>query len=866
MVANHLQNAIKTIYPCIFTYKSAFETCMSSSSTNNSALPAKINRSKTHLLTRYAWLPIPVLLIFMLIVWACDIHLLYNSPYTQIVTYLAFSSLAGVVIASLTGRRFSINPSPGILLLGCGALLWGFAGISAIIASLIKKSPHAVDVNIQVTIHNICMWLAAWCHLAGIGISLRWQVRVTRWKLWLAGAYLAIPVAIVCIVQAVFSGSFPLFFLQGSGGTPIRQLVLGSSIGMLLLSALLLQAMHRKRYSLFLYWYSLALLLMATGLFGVMMQSVHSGLLGWIGRSAQALGGIYMMRAAMVARRESLNSPIPEQACERRFSYGVSAVFVVTAVIVRVLFMQSIELPDIFFTFYPAIIFSALYGGLASGLLATVFSLLMARYFFVSPMGQISFAPVYTASILFFIASGAILSWITAAMQQAQDRAIRAEAETALAAERLHNAELLKEHNTLLEQHVTERTVELALTVEKLKQEISFRSIIEKELRHSEETLQLAIKSTGLGTFDYYPQSGMLFWSEVNKWNFGISPNVEVDFDQFVNSIHPEDRNQVLHMMDKALQPGSSGEYRLDYRIIGIVDGGVRWISERGQAFFNDAGQAVRFIGVSRDITREMEEEDRRHAAERALQQETEERLKTLEALRRKEQMLIQQSRQAAMGEMIGNIAHQWRQPLNTLGLTIQQLLLFHELGELNREFLEECVGSSMQLVLHMSQTIDDFRNYFKPDKEKVAFSVNETLNRTISLMSGSLNDKCITVQVNAQVDPVVWGYPNEFSHVLLNIMTNAKDVLIERAVSNPSISVTVDELDKRAIVTITDNAGGIAEQNVEKIFDPYFTTKGPQDGTGVGLFMSKAIIEKNMGGRLSVRNLEAGAEFRIEI
>ena len=151
-------------------------------------------------------------------------------------------------------------------------------------------------------------------------------------------------------------------------------------------------------------------------------------------------------------------------------------------------------------------------------------------------------------------------------------------------------------------------------------------------------------------------------------------------------------------------------------------------------------------------------------AALQTLQVETSERIQAVEALREKEQMLIQQSRQAAMGEMIGNIAHQWRQPLNLLGLTSQQLLLFYDLGEFDRTFLAENIEKVMGLIQHMSQTIDDFRNYFKPDKEKSDFRVQQTIANTMSLLKGSLQSPRIGIEIDVQDDPVIHGYPNEFA------------------------------------------------------------------------------------------------------
>ncbi|ABB33173.1 multi-sensor signal transduction histidine kinase [Geobacter metallireducens RCH3] len=234
--------------------------------------------------------------------------------------------------------------------------------------------------------------------------------------------------------------------------------------------------------------------------------------------------------------------------------------------------------------------------------------------------------------------------------------------------------------------------------------------------------------------------------------------------------------------------------------------------------------------------------------------------------LREKDRMLLVQGRQAAMGEMIGNIAHQWRQPLNTLGLTIQQLPLFYDLGEFNREFLEQAVNRSMELIQYMSKTIDDFRNYFKPDKARIDFSGRETIARSLSLIGDNLRHQQIDVELKVLDDVVITGYENEFAQALLNILVNARDALTERGVQHPKITIAIGAEGRKAVVTIADNAGGIPEEIIDKIFNPYFTTKGPHQGSGVGLFMAKTIIENNMGGKLTVCNTADGAEFRIEV
>jgi len=240
--------------------------------------------------------------------------------------------------------------------------------------------------------------------------------------------------------------------------------------------------------------------------------------------------------------------------------------------------------------------------------------------------------------------------------------------------------------------------------------------------------------------------------------------------------------------------------------------------------------------------------------------------VRAVEELRRKDQMLILQERRAVMGQMINYITHQWRQPLNLLSLYIQELTLESDADEISEEKRECCVGKCMQLILHMSQTIEDFRNFFKPDKEKVQFEVNRVIGQALSLIEASLKDPHISIALHTEGDPTAYGYPNEYAQVLLNILSNARDALAERNIDDAWISIQSFAKGGATVVTITDNAGGIPEEVVTKMFAPYFTTKGSDKGTGVGLFMSKAIIEKNMGGRLMVRNTGKGAEFRIEV
>jgi len=231
--------------------------------------------------------------------------------------------------------------------------------------------------------------------------------------------------------------------------------------------------------------------------------------------------------------------------------------------------------------------------------------------------------------------------------------------------------------------------------------------------------------------------------------------------------------------------------------------------------------------------------------------------------LRQKDQALIQQNRLAAMGEMINNIAHQWRQPLNLISLIVQGL---NECKNLSQEELDHDVERIMGIIMHMSQTIDDFRYFFRQDKEKTSFSVNHAVAKAVEFISPSMIDKGISITISEQPDVDIFGYSNEYAQVLLNILSNAKDVLVEKNVAEPRIDIGISRADEHSVVTIADNGGGIKTDVLPRIFDPYFTTKEKTQGTGIGLYMSKIIIEQNMGGSLTAENVEGGVAFHIEV
>ncbi|MEA2111170.1 MAG: HAMP domain-containing sensor histidine kinase [Campylobacterota bacterium] len=231
-----------------------------------------------------------------------------------------------------------------------------------------------------------------------------------------------------------------------------------------------------------------------------------------------------------------------------------------------------------------------------------------------------------------------------------------------------------------------------------------------------------------------------------------------------------------------------------------------------------------------------------------------------------KEQLLSHKSRSAAMGEMVENIAHQWRQPLNILALVLQDIYISGQLGTLDTDKLEENYSKANNMLQYMSQTIDDFRNFLKKSDNLERFALNNIFKSIDSILLLSLKKNNIAITMDNSNGYYLQGNQNEFLQVFINIINNAQDAIILNNIKNGKIILHVKKINNTIQISIQDNAGGIKAENIDRIFDPYFTTKHKSQGTGIGLYMSKQIIEKDNVSRLYVRNSEEGANFIIEV
>ncbi len=252
----------------------------------------------------------------------------------------------------------------------------------------------------------------------------------------------------------------------------------------------------------------------------------------------------------------------------------------------------------------------------------------------------------------------------------------------------------------------------------------------------------------------------------------------------------------------------------------------------------------------------------------RELNENLEKRVKEeVEKNREKDRFLFQQARLASLGEMIGNIAHQWRQPLSELGIILYKIKKVFKRKNLDTDEFQEVYQEAKNVIKKMSDTIEDFRNFFNPHRPKEVFLVREALDEAMIVMQRTLEKYNIRLDVICSKEVKIEGYKSEFSQVLINLLNNSKDAFIKNDINNRVIILEIKKFnEKYAMVVFKDNAGGICESIIDKVFEPYFTTKHASSGTGVGLYMSRMIVQNSMNGSMDVENIEGGVCFKIKI
>ncbi|MBE0491218.1 MAG: PAS domain-containing sensor histidine kinase [Sulfurospirillum sp.] len=303
----------------------------------------------------------------------------------------------------------------------------------------------------------------------------------------------------------------------------------------------------------------------------------------------------------------------------------------------------------------------------------------------------------------------------------------------------------------------------------------------------------------------------------------------------------------------------------------------------------DENGEIQEFIAIRHDVTKTIELTEKLRAKEEELQNlnaTLEQRVKEqtfqlwslnqtlenrvaeeVEKNREKDRVLFQQSRLASMGEMIGNIAHQWRQPLSELGIILYKIKKIMSKNNDDDPLFLENYNAAKTVIKKMSDTIDDFRDFFNPHRPKEIFFIEDVLHEAMVMMLGTLKKNEIAVSIDVIENVKVKGYLNEFSQVLINLFNNSKDAFNANVIKQKRVNLKIQAIDKNyAMITYQDNAGGIPEDIIDKIFEPYFTTKHASIGTGIGLYMSRMIVQNSMKGTIEAKNCNGGVCFFIKI
>lgn len=365
-------------------------------------------------------------------------------------------------------------------------------------------------------------------------------------------------------------------------------------------------------------------------------------------------------------------------------------------------------------------------------------------------------------------------------------------------------------------------------------------------LQETTNKLKRAQKIAQLGNWSYQISDGSIEWSEEMYHIYGHNKsNKEMTLELFTSWLHPDDRKIQSNYMNNMLKMTQIDFIEpFSYRVV-HEDKSIHWIEITVEAEYDENDEIKAFFGTAQDITQKKENEAK---------------------IAQTNKLMIDQSRHAAMGEMISMIAHQWRQPLAVIAMNINNILLDIALDTLTTEETKNYSNNIMLQTEHLSETIDDFRNFFKPDVSTSEITIKEVMAKSYNILKDSLANNNITFTTSYESDAKVIAYPRELMQVFINIITNSKDALLEKKVNNGYIKVNVYENNKYIVTEISDNGGGINENILPKIFDPYFSTKNELSGTGLGLYMSKMIVEDHLDGKIDVINNDVGACFKIKL
>ena len=367
------------------------------------------------------------------------------------------------------------------------------------------------------------------------------------------------------------------------------------------------------------------------------------------------------------------------------------------------------------------------------------------------------------------------------------------------------------------------------------------------------QDLEKAQEVAQIGSWIYDIEKRELRWSKQTYKMFDVDPKITQNlFKVFQSRIHPDDVEFTNCAYIDSVE--NRVEYSIRHRLL-LPNGRVRYVHEMCKTSFAENGRALVSHGTVQDITDKVLKENE---------------------MKHKDALMLHQSRLAQMGEMMSMVAHQWKQPLSAISSTQIAIKMALELEKFDLDdredrekfllFLDERLNKISLYTQNLSQIISDFSNFYKPNKEAEFLSLDFVVLRAYNLVKDSMLSSGIDIEFDMNAECFIDIYENEFMQVIINILNNAKDQLLESCVDNPQIVITTYTQNRDIIIEIEDNGGGIKEDVIKKIFDPYFSTKLEKNGTGLGLYMCKMIIDEYQKGSIDAENTLYGALFRIRI
>jgi len=382
---------------------------------------------------------------------------------------------------------------------------------------------------------------------------------------------------------------------------------------------------------------------------------------------------------------------------------------------------------------------------------------------------------------------------------------------------------------------------------------LALNTQLSTEAYKATQDLEKAQEVAQIGSWIYDILQEQLKWSKQTYKIFDIDPkHKEQLFELFQSRIHPDDRELTNTAYTESLE--NKTDYFFRHRLL-LPDGTIKYVQEKCETSYDENGRPTISYGTVQDITDKVAKE---------------------KEMKHKDALMLHQSRLAQMGEMMSMIAHQWKQPLSAISSTQITIKMAVELekfdlsNEKEREeflfFLDERLDKISLYTQNLSQVITDFSNFYKPNKEAEFLSVDFVILKAYNLIKDSMVSNGIDIHFELSAEYFIDIYENEFMQVILNLLNNAKDQLVESCVENPRIAITTYAQADEIIVEIEDNGGGIKEDVIKNIFDPYFSTKLEKNGTGLGLYMSRMIVSEYHKGSISAENTLFGALFRIKI